>query len=379
MRAAAMMAVVIGCFGLILAASFTPAAAAACQTFGPGPGTATLSADITAGGCGATDDPLLEVIGPFTLDMAGFKVDCGVSPTTTGIRLLGSGAILKNGLVQGCTVGVVVDGTGSHKVQNVVAKDNGRGFDVQSNKNELTNSSAVHNGVFPPGLPPFGPGFLIAGNQNKLDHDVATDNSDANFQVNGNQNTINNSAAAYGPCHGFRIQGDKNKVTNSTSTGTPSAGCDGFLIVSGSSLNELTGNGASDNEGNGFQNLGNTNTFKNNTSTGNDRWGFRHFNSNSNTTQDNVAVNNGFGGIQIAVSPPGTSQFNLVKGNRTHGNPNDGIQVQGTLNTVTGNTSLGNSPGTDLHDTHSDCDSNSWTKDIFGTSNPSGVSATCIH
>jgi parallel beta-helix repeat protein len=329
-------------------------------TYGP-VGSATLTGNINE--CG---NPVVKVIGPFTLDMAGFTVACQV-PGLTGVRLEGTGAILKNGVVQICVplvgsggIGVEVTGTGNtnHKVQNVVAKNNGKGFVVDSNKNELTNSSAVANA--------FGGGFVVNGNQNKLDKDTATDNDTANFKIAGNSNEVKNSLAAYGPCHGVLVSGASNKFTNNTSTGTTIPSCDGFHINVGSALNEFNGNVSSDNEGNGFNNEGNTNKFTNNTAIGNDQRGFRNHESNSNLIQNNVAVRN-LDGIRLGSS----SSSNLVKGNRTFGNTDDGIDVNGTNNTITENISLGN--GRDLEDDQSTsgtppCESNSWTSNIFGTS-----------
>jgi len=142
MKAAAMTVLVVGFFALALAGMPAPAEADCLDssiTYGPG-GSAVLGSDITS-----CPDPAIQVTGPFTLDMAGHFVACTDSGQT-GIKLVGTGVILKNGLVKDClgsgSAGVALAGTGSHQVLNVVAKHNTTGFKVESSNNKLTNDSA---------------------------------------------------------------------------------------------------------------------------------------------------------------------------------------------------------------------------------------------
>ena len=108
----------------------------------------------------------------------------------------------------------------------------------------------------------------------------------------------------------------------------------------------------------------------------NEARGFRNHDSDSNTIMNNTAVRNDNDGIRLGSG----SSNNLVKGNRTYGNTDDGIDVKGTTNTITQNISLGNSGTADLEDDNNTCDSNSWTSNIFGTSDANGVpSPACIN
>ena len=191
-------------------------------------------------------------------------------------------------------------------------------------------------------------------------------------------NEVKNSTAAYGPGHGFEVNGDRSKLTNNTATG---AGCDiaplpmdGILIHVGSSLGEYTHNVANDNCGNGINNEGSTNKINNNVVAGNVQRGIRSHDSDNNQIIGNAAVNNS-DGIRLGSG----SVDNLVRGNRTYGNWDDGIDVNGTNNTITENISLGNG-NHDLEDDNATCDSNIWTSNTFGTSDANGTpSPACIN
>ena len=110
-------------------------------TVGPG-GTLVMTADII----GCATSPALTVVGPVTVDMNGHTVSCS-SSSVNGIEQDGTGAILKNGVVgKFCNIAVVVSGSGTHQVLNVLTRGNTRGFQVRSDGNHLSNDSSEDTG-----------------------------------------------------------------------------------------------------------------------------------------------------------------------------------------------------------------------------------------
>lgn len=112
------------------------------------------------------------------------------------------------------------------------------------------------------------------------------------------------------------------------------------------------------------------NDFQGNTSTFNDQHGFTMNGANDNTFRDNNASNNvhGLGFLLF------TASGNDVRDNIADNNGGQGIGTSGgtgTDNDIFHNTAQGNS--TDLFDGNTNCDSNTWKHNIFGTANQSCI------
>ena len=242
-------------------------------TVGPG-GTLVMTADIT----GCATSPALTIVGPVIVDMNGHTVSCA-SSSGIGIQQDGTGAILKNGVVgKFCGIAVVVSGSGSHQVLNVLTQGNTRGFQVRSDGNHLSNDSSRDEGGI-----------------------------------------------------GFELDGNSNEIKASTGVGNDT----GFVIATGST-NVLAGNTASQAVSNGFDVLGgNQNELSKNTAMGNGLAGFS-FGGSQSKVLNNTAVGNATEGLLLG----GTA--NIVKGNRAYANASEGIHITGSGDTITKNVALGN-------------------------------------
>jgi hypothetical protein len=103
-------------------------------------GAAVLTGDLV---CDAANPAL--ILDGGELDMAGHQIS-GCPAYGVGVRLIGRGASLHNGMVLGCGHGVELAGEGGHNVTNVVARGNaGDGFVVASRGNLLLRNLAIGN------------------------------------------------------------------------------------------------------------------------------------------------------------------------------------------------------------------------------------------
>jgi hypothetical protein len=103
-------------------------------------GTAVLTSDLVCGDA----NPALTIDGG-ELDMAGHQISGGPA-YGVGVRLIGRGAGLHNGVVRACGHAVELAGDGGHSITNVVARGNaGDGFVVASRGNLLLRNLAIGN------------------------------------------------------------------------------------------------------------------------------------------------------------------------------------------------------------------------------------------
>ena len=148
----------------------------------------TLEADLL----NCSTDPALTVENGVTLDLNGKTVSCQAT-TADGIHLDGQGARLRNEVVKGCQDGVVLIGTGNHKVEHILSKENGDdGFDINvgSDRNKLDRNGATDND---------GHGVKILGSQNTVRDNTAVQNMDDGFNVRGTQHTLSKNVAQQHP------------------------------------------------------------------------------------------------------------------------------------------------------------------------------------
>jgi hypothetical protein len=105
-RRALLLKPAIGIGIVSLGAWSGPADAVSCgEVLGP-EGVVVLSEDLAC-----DTSPALTVAGPVTFNLRGFTVACD-PPGGTGIEVIGSEARVRNGTVENCAVGLVVEGDG---------------------------------------------------------------------------------------------------------------------------------------------------------------------------------------------------------------------------------------------------------------------------
>lgn len=118
------------------------------QTLGPG---SRFVLDSDVGPC--SNNPILTVIGPTTVDLNGFKVIStpppgGPYPSRSALVVGGRSAILLNGTVHTWGAGVVLMGSGNHIVLRVTAEGMkpapSGGFFVKSSNNWLIGNTAFN-------------------------------------------------------------------------------------------------------------------------------------------------------------------------------------------------------------------------------------------
>jgi parallel beta-helix repeat protein len=156
---------------------------------------ARLSANLTCG-----SDPALTLIGPASLDMAGFTITC-TSPRSDGIVIRGSGAQLlssgQRGRVTACDDGVKLRGIGRHRVTAIWSDQNASdGFEIESRNNRLRRNLATRNRDH---------GFEINTPRNRLVNNVARRNDDG-FRVQGSGNRLRSNTARNNRSDGIALE-----------------------------------------------------------------------------------------------------------------------------------------------------------------------------
>jgi hypothetical protein len=321
-------------------------------------------------------DPAFTVQGPVTVDMAGHRV---LGCKGAGVRVVGQGATLKNGAVQGCATGVHVAGTGGHTLTDMVASANaGSGFLIESSNNRIEKSAADYNG---------GNGFLLFSlsvpTGNSLVENVAFLNDGDGFNVGGTKHSLTSNIASQNEEAGFRLVGDDNVLLRNSSAANES---DAFHVIGSS--NRLYENVATDCHGAGFV-VASTSSVKNklvaNLALGQQGVGFQI--ADGAVTSDNVAVSNEQGGI-VVLGPGAT-----ITDNASVGHYGLGIESSGGDSTVKGNRSLGNNTGLsigaaggtsilsnvslgnplDMDDAAPFCGDHIWSNNIFSTAESSCI------
>lgn len=242
------------------------------------------------------------------LDLATFTVSCTAGD---GLVLIGQKATLTNGTVDGCERGVVLGGTGRHRVSGVTSQNSqslGLLLDIGSDKNRVSDSTVTGTS---------GDGVNVDSDKNRLERNDFSGNGSDGVEVNGDRNTLTGNTANDNGSDGIDVDGDDNKVVGNTANG---------------------------NGDNGFEVDGDRNLFTQNTANGNDDDGFE-IDDDDNKVKANVAMGNSGNGILVELGNTG--------------------------NSITKNTATGN--GVDLQDQNGDCASNSWKNNTFDTKSPACI------
>jgi hypothetical protein len=113
--------------------------------------------------------------------------------------------------------GVLLEGEGKHKVEDLVAIGNEEGYQATSDKNKLKRVAALDSE---------GEGFDIEGNGNKLEDAEAVGNGDHGFEVDGDANAFKRIASSGNAFSGVSLDGDQNKVKDCRATMNNEGGVD---------------------------------------------------------------------------------------------------------------------------------------------------------
>ena len=337
---------------LTIVAAPLPAGALTCgATIGPG-GNIDLDADII-GPCEI--NPVLRVVGPVNLNLNGHTVSCGGKLNQSGganyagIIVEGANAQVRNGSVADCGHGVSVFNDG-HTILDMTLRDNDTGIRIWPGG--TGGSSLIRNTAFGNRR-----GFYLTGSENgSLIGNVARNNGSGFRVFEGGHNALVGNVATANTA-GFEIGGDEvsshNTFIGNTATGNTEVGFDLSKVV----RNTVSGNKANGNGGHGF----------------------RTYRGSLNVISGNVAKDNGGDGLSLDYG----SQGNVVEGNRFKNNRGHGVAVEcvgcaGTLrgfHLIRSNIAVGHqAPHFDLLDAITNCGSNTWTGNEFGTK-----SQECIH
>lgn len=192
---------------VVVGGLFTPTQGGAIScgdTLGPG-GKFVLTADVgPCPGTGLTVDSA-------KLEMAGFTVSCS-GPGFNGVSVIGTGAVVKNGIVTGCQNGFDIQGSGHRLKGNAAIGNIEKGFEVGGDNNKLRKNSASGNGD---------EGFDTSGDNNQLKRNNASGNSHNGFDIQSSNNTMKKNIANGNGSHGIIISEGftGNTVSRSTATG----------------------------------------------------------------------------------------------------------------------------------------------------------------
>ena len=206
--------VLIGFLSLAaLGVLFTPAQATnitlQCgDTVGPG-GSFTLMAPVgPCSGPGITVDSA-------TLDMAHLDVTCTGLGGFTGVTVIGTGAVVKNGTAIGCQIGFDVQGSGHTLKKNFALDNHGTGVKVSGSGNTLVKNIATL------GDTPIG--FHLTGDNNVLKKNAGGGVSANGFDIESSGNTLKKNSADQNGIHGIIIRNGfagntvmKNEATGNT-------------------------------------------------------------------------------------------------------------------------------------------------------------------
>ncbi|AWF80426.1 hypothetical protein BTJ40_06155 [Microbulbifer sp. A4B17] len=179
-------------------------------------------------------EPALTIVGPAgSLDMADFTVRC--DGAAIGIQIEGVGAFLSNGVVTFCDIGISVDGTGAHNIQEIrVDGADVAGISINSSFNSINQSGIFKN---------FGSGIIISGDSNNVTACTLLDNLQNGIELNGDRNLIVANEIMRSEFNGIVIgDADGNTVAQNTvaMNGIGGANTAGILIQQ--KVNEQSGN-----------------------------------------------------------------------------------------------------------------------------------------
>ena len=287
------------------------------------------------------NSPALTIVGPGTFDMKGHTVTCLLFNTNDGLRLEGKKAQVKNGEIRSCRTGMIVDGTGQHRVENLVVQNSAqRGIVITSTKNVLKAITSQNNGQ---------DGFDIseAGKGNTITDSQAIDNGGHGFAVG--------SVLFPGSIDSKVVLKDNLAHNNDES---------GFWVLG--NQHRLDGNTATGNGDHGIAIHEDRNTIKKNTATGNNAVGI-NISGVKNIVTDNTAIDNTSHGFLFSGFQ------HKAQRNTSHANGEAGVRTLNTAHSSYSKTVSLDNAGTDLHAGPANCGSQVWEDNVFGSSKAGAV------
>ena len=198
--------------------------------------------------CPSYVDVALTIVGPATLDMNGKSIIClaglfSDNITNQGVSVSGKRARIKNGTISSCQHGMLLQGEGRHRFDNVHASDTkASGFQVGSDNNTLRRNTVSSAGDH---------GFYVLGDKNKLQDNFAELSRLEGFRlVRAYKNTLTRNRSYYNSGSGFwtSLGGDENKFIKNTSAFNED---EGFKLSDGRK-HLLVNNTAQENNWNGI-------------------------------------------------------------------------------------------------------------------------------
>ena len=254
---------------------------------GPG-GKIALDQDLS--GCAGAGTPALTVVGPVTLDLAGYQIRCATLDSADGVEVLGSSARISNGSVRACkTYAIKLAGTGGHRVEDVsVRSSTGDGFLIESDKNSLSGvSSTNHTGA----------GYVVSGATASLRNCVATNDGDQGFRIESDGSKLQNNVAVNNSKEGYLVSGNGNKLSRNRASGN---GNEGFELTGNG--NKLKGDSADRNSQHGVTVSGDDNRMDRVDAIDNVGNGFELAAGTGNRIKASTATSNGSDGIEISAN-----------------------------------------------------------------------------
>ena len=267
--------------------------------------------------------PAVTVIGFTTLDLRDHKISCTDVDSDTklpiGALLIGQGATILNGSIEGCSVGISLgdaasmESEGSHLVQDLkITSATGNGISVYTNNNSIRNVAIKSAGSD-------GYSVMEGANNNGFTHSIVEDAGDDGVQLLGNSNRVMYS-----------------DVTNATNVGV-----------------EVNGK---------YNQVEHSGIFDNNTGI---LFKGEHLKASFNSVKSN-ALN----GIQLTA----TTEYNTISRNYVQSNSIDGIHLDSGAedNSIKDNIALNNTTN-DIDDDSNNCNANMFENNYFNTAVPSCI------
>ncbi|AWF80421.1 hypothetical protein BTJ40_06125 [Microbulbifer sp. A4B17] len=204
--------------------------------------TQDLSCDLT------TSEPdALTIVGPEgSLDMGDFSVTCatGVGSGSAGIRILGQGAVLTGGTIDGCYDNIFIEGVGYHTVigtELINSVDDG--IDIDSVFNIINGCTITNSGRV---------GVDMDDDFNTFSFCTVTGSVSDGIQIDDSFSSVFNNISTDNGGAGILIEGSSNNVISqniATDNGDGDVADGGIVLESTVSTNNIvTGNTASGND-----------------------------------------------------------------------------------------------------------------------------------
>ncbi len=298
-------------------------------------------------------DPSITIDGG-TLDMNGFELLGHDSGDRVGVEFVNAGGELVNGEIFGASVGIVLGGSGKHKLLDVVVDSSSSGgihILVGADKNKLHGVLVKETGES---------GFRIESEKNSLTDCTAVRSNDAGIEIVGAANKLSRCMAIASGSDGFVIDGADTKIKFGSATQNDDSG---FLVHADDV--QLSRCAASSNLGDGFDVEAQRLKVKDGSSQGDQSNGVRIRQNSAGISLTKVRIMAaGAHGIRIDGGTDITVKGSIIQANGLSGIRNNA----GTDLSISGNSVTGHIDD-DLYEGVTKCATNTWKGNTFFASN----------